>query len=445
MHDGDSTDVVVVGGGLAGLTAATILARAGRRVRLFEKARELGGRARTLQRDGFAFNLGPHAVFRRGATWRVLAGLGVAIDAGRVPASGYAVHAGVAHTLPAGPASLLTSGLLGPAGKLQVARLLGSLEQVDPGTLQHVSVDHWLDQHRLGGTARAFATALVRLATYAHAPGRLSAGAAVERLRLGGGGVFYLNGGWQTLVDGLRRRALEAGVQIASHAPVVALERGRGLSASSEGGLRGARLSDGTRVSAPAAVIAAGPADAAALVEGDRDGALARWAATREPLRAACLDVALRRLPRPRATFALGVDRPLYFSVHSAVARLAPADGALVHLARYLGAEPSRDGRADEAEFEALLDLLQPGWRDEVVHRRFLPDMLVAHALPSAAEGGTTRRPGPDVPGIAGLYVAGDWVGPEGLLADASVASAALTAERLLALASGRHAAGAAA
>jgi hypothetical protein len=37
------------------------------------------------------------------------------------------------------------------------------------------------------------------------------------------------------------------------------------------------------------------------------------------------------------------------------------------------------------------------------------------------------------VPGIAGLYLAGDWVGPEGFLADASTASARAAA----ALASG--------
>jgi pyruvate/2-oxoglutarate dehydrogenase complex dihydrolipoamide dehydrogenase (E3) component len=40
-------------------------------------------------------------------------------------------------------------------------------------------------------------------------------------------------------------------------------------------------------------------------------------------------------------------------------------------------------------------------------------------------------RPRPDVPGVEGLYVAGDWVGPEGMLADASMASAKLAAENI--------------
>ena len=37
-------------------------------------------------------------------------------------------------------------------------------------------------------------------------------------------------------------------------------------------------------------------------------------------------------------------------------------------------------------------------------------------------------RPGPGIPGSAGLLVAGDWVGAEGMLSDASVASAKVAA-----------------
>ncbi|MNP80076.1 hypothetical protein D3C76_1780670 [compost metagenome] len=41
-----------------------------------------------------------------------------------------------------------------------------------------------------------------------------------------------------------------------------------------------------------------------------------------------------------------------------------------------------------------------------------------------AANGGLPNRPGPQVKGRPGLYVAGDWVGSEGLLLNASLASA---------------------
>jgi phytoene dehydrogenase-like protein len=50
--------------------------------------------------------------------------------------------------------------------------------------------------------------------------------------------------------------------------------------------------------------------------------------------------------------------------------------------------------------------------------------MTVYHALVTAAQGGTAGRPGPAIRDVANLYVVGDWVGPQGLLADASLASA---------------------
>jgi phytoene dehydrogenase-like protein len=120
----------------------------------------------------------------------------------------------------------------------------------------------------------------------------------------------------------------------------------------------------------------------------------------------------------------MGFDRPLYLSVHSKWARLAPEGGALVHVLRYLGSA-EQGGEADERELEGLLDLMQPGWRDEVVTRRFMPDLTVVGALSSVAWEQRDGPRGPAVPETDGLFVAGDWVTPEGMLADRSLASGA--------------------
>jgi hypothetical protein len=50
----------------------------------------------------------------------------------------------------------------------------------------------------------------------------------------------------------------------------------------------------------------------------------------------------------------------------------------------------------------------------------------------TARGGGLAGRPGPAVQGAAGLYVAGDWVGADGMLVDASFASARRAAELCL-------------
>src|SRR5690606_9298671 len=50
---------VVIGGGVAGLATAALLARDGHSVRLLERNSRVGGRAGTFARDGFRFDTGP--------------------------------------------------------------------------------------------------------------------------------------------------------------------------------------------------------------------------------------------------------------------------------------------------------------------------------------------------------------------------------------------------
>ncbi len=367
--------------------------------------------------DGIHFNLGPHALYRGGRSVRILGELGIPFTGGSPALSGgYAILRGNKHTLPVGPASLLTTGLLTLAGKAEAAQLLGSLGRLQTEALGGVTLSEWIEGAVVRPDVRELLAALLRLSTYAHDPDRQSAGAALTQIELAQKGVLYLDGGWQSLVDGLRRAAEGAGVRLVTGIAVAVVERDEAV--------RGVRLADGTRWEASAVVLAVGPALARDLVERGQETALARWAAEAVPVRAASLDVALTRLPCPHALFALGIDLPFYFSVHSAVARLSPADGAVLHAAKYLGASGPADPRAVEDELEALLEMLQPGWRRFVTRRRFLPSLTVSNALVTAAQGGPRGRPGPEVPGIPGLYIAGDWVGPEGMLADAALASA---------------------
>jgi phytoene dehydrogenase-like protein len=59
-------DVRIIGGGLAGLVAAIECAERGVGVELHEATGKLGGRARSLQREGFITNQGPHAFYVKG-------------------------------------------------------------------------------------------------------------------------------------------------------------------------------------------------------------------------------------------------------------------------------------------------------------------------------------------------------------------------------------------
>ncbi|HET7433942.1 MAG TPA: FAD-dependent oxidoreductase [Thermoanaerobaculia bacterium] len=450
-----SKNVVVIGGGLAGLAAALYLARAGRRVTIFEKRRTLGGRAITHLRHGYRFNLGAHAIYRSGPGAAVYRELGVPLRGGRVKSKGVAVLGGETYTLPFTPAGFITSSLLTVKAKAELAALLLRVWRLDPSRYATMTAREWLDANVSNERLRQVMEALMRLATYADHAETESAAAALAQLKISLRGVLYVDEGWQKIVDTMHSAAVAAGVNFVTSSRIVGVHHDGAVQSIELGGLEvdADRMDtqsialpelkpedvSGPRLPADTVVLAVDPNTAAELV-GDAK-VTNGWTSARK-ITAACLDVALSKLPEPRKTFALGIDQPLYLSVHSQWAQLTPRGGALIHVAKYRKSsvaghsdevEESRVRRSaesarDESEMEALLDTIQPGWRNVLVHRRFLPSMTVSNALITP----TTQRPSPITP-VRGLYIAGDWVGNEGMLSDAALTSARAAAKAILA------------
>jgi phytoene dehydrogenase-like protein len=408
-------DTAVVGGGLGGLVAAISAARtrgAGRVV-LFEP-HPLGGRARCDERDGYTFNRGPHALYVGGPAERILGELGVDATRGGPPNIDGAgvVDRGDVHLMPQGPGSALRTSLMSPSEKFAFAKAFTKIPRLDPAAVVGQTVREWLDDLGLGGAPRRMMEALVRVSTYCNAPDVFDAGAALANAQAGmSPGVRYVDGGWQTFVDALAAIAWDAGVE-RREAPVSGLARHVDhadlLSLETPGG-----------AVARTVVLATGGPDAAASILGDEP---ASWRRLGPAVTVACLELGLVRPPARR--FILGVDEPTYLSTHAPPARLAPEGGAVVHVMRYQ--PPGDDLPADEQR--AILDRLarQAGITPDVVAtERFLARMVVSGGMPTAAAGGLAGRPPVAVEGHPGVFVAGDWVGPEGLLFDAVAASAA--------------------
>ena len=416
MNNGETapcpSDLVVVGGGLAGLAAAALVARAGRTVAVVEQAKYHGGRAVTHVQEGAHFNLGPHALYCRGHASRLFRELEVPFT-GNFPNPGHSLLflGDESYRLPAGLGTLIGSRLLTVREKVRFVRILTTLPRLDARRLDGVPLGDWIERTAGSGNAAAFLGARSsehvhrRLGSPVGGSGDRSVAEPLE------GNVWYIDGGWQTLVDGLCARAIEHGASVRTGARVQAV-------VGDENGVS-VHLSGGDVLRGRAAVLAVAPRTACELLDLPADAPLCRWASNSVPVKAACLDVVLDRLPRPGHRFALGLDRPFYFSVHSAAAKLAPEGTVVLHVMKYLGEGGATPVESLEWEIEGVLDQIQPGWRSCTITRRFLPGMTVAHSLPRADEGGLSGRPAVPFGEQPNVFLAGDWVGPEGMLADA--------------------------
>ncbi len=417
-------DLIVVGAGIAGLAAAlTALAdpaetpgrpgqtrpRSHPRVLVLD-AHPAGGRARTTEQHGYLHNVGPHALYRSGALAALLHRHGVEVSGGEPP-SGTAimVRDGQGHPMRLSPTSMLRTSLLTPGERLRLLALFATVQRAKPAQLVGRSVDEWLAPYPR--RVRQFADMLIRVSSYTDAPDVFDAGAAVAQLQLAiGPGVQYLDGGWQSIVAGCVSVLAAAGVEVLTGEETLTVRSGE------RSALVSVTTSTATHT-ANAVVIAGGGPETAERLTGASVQGLDRITA---PVTASTLDLALATA-RPALAFAL--DAPLYLSAHAPAARLAPEGRGLVSLMRYHSpGTDAGDPAVRRAELRAFADHAGIGERD-VVHERYLHRMVVTHGAPTAAGGGLAGRPTVDALGLPGVYLAGDWVGAEGLLADAAAAS----------------------
>lgn len=410
----NNTEVVVIGGGLAGLTAATYVARAGHSVTVHEAKSRIGGRAATDEQNGFLLNHGPHALYLAGEASKILAELGVSL-AGAAPPAGKVLFGGQLFLAPGSTSTLLRTKALGAKAKLEVGKVLGGLGKVRSEELAHLSANDWINGQVKQERSRQLLQAVARLTCYAGQLDELSADLAVGQMQIGlGDGVSYLDGGWCKLVKGLEQKLLETGN--------ATIETGSKLT---------------TMPDAPVVIVALNSPQAAASL-------LEQTIETGPAATVASLDLGVSS--PPPVDFVLGGDEALYFSHQSASARLAADGQHLISVAAYLNETANNESndssaqpttRPDRSTLETFAKLC--GVDDTtIVHSRYLHRMVAASAIPTVALGGMKGRTSVDASeGVAGagqqVLVSGDWVGDAGHLADASMASARVAASKAIA------------
>jgi phytoene dehydrogenase-like protein len=239
-HHTSPDSIIIVGAGLAGLSAAALLARKGHHVLLFEKSRLPGGLARTRERKGFFFNFGAHAFYRGGSGERVLQELNIPVSGGRLRIdSGLALKQEGDHLLPFGIAALTETTLFSQAEKEEFITFHVALPQFNSAELRGISWQQWLEANIRYASVRQFLQARARLSTNTWAPDLIDAGLIIDILQKGSE-VLFLHKGWQSLVNGLLQAVQQAGVTVRTNARVAAVEL-------AEGAVEAVRLEDAAR------------------------------------------------------------------------------------------------------------------------------------------------------------------------------------------------------
>ncbi|HVP82662.1 MAG TPA: oleate hydratase [Nitrososphaeraceae archaeon] len=432
-------EVAIIGGGLAGLTAAVYISRNGKNVTIIEKSSEFGGRARTTMKDGFYFNQGPHALYADGLGSRILNELNVIYNGKKVDYTKYFVKdKEKIHQSPIKLSQFLATKLLkGLRGKIEIIRFLVKLNKMNLDGLQRISFQEWLDKSFKNSDSKDFVKMLGRISTYTYNAENLSAKLALNQIKTAvAGGVIYIDEGWQTLVDQLTDIAKRNGVKFVYGKNVDFIAQSYDNNGPNRQLKWKIRLSNNTAISYYNVIIATNPSHVYSLL---KDNALvnpeflSQLEKMNRPARVATLDIALSGLPNPNVYGAYGMDVPLYLSLHSEFAKLSvDGNGVLFHAIKYLDSSTEPNPIQDKMELEGLLDMVQPGWRKMVVRQRFLPNMIASNTFLNNNKGFMENRPNMEVPGVDNLYIIGDWVGPDGMLADTSFASAKAVALKIL-------------
>ncbi|HMD51392.1 MAG TPA: hydroxysqualene dehydroxylase HpnE [Solirubrobacteraceae bacterium] len=440
--------VVVVGGGLAGITAALDCAAAGARVTLVEVRRRLGGAAYSVTREGLQMDNGQHVFLRGCLAYRALLGrLGsehlVSVQP-RLEIPVLRPGSRPFHLRRSSlPAPLHLAGALARYPFLSRRRRLGAaraalaLMRIDPREERddRITLGEWLARHGQGPQEVAALWDLIALPTLNLPAAEASLALGVFVFRTGlltsadGGDIGFHVATLQEIIGGPAERALRAaGVEVRLGWRAESLQpTAGGLEVGGRGG-RGTALAhraDGATgavgeeeemwvaggpegedgLSAEAVVLAVPHTRAASLLEpllGDLSGRLRALGAS--PI--VNLHVVYDRTVCEQA-FAAGVGTPVQYLFDRSRAAGAPA-GCQYLAVSLSGADREMGMSVDELRerFLPALTALLPRAREATVES-FL--VTREHAATFRSRPGVgALRPGPET-AVAGLVLAGTW------------------------------------
>ena len=367
---GTMARVLIVGGGLAGLSAALEATSAGHHVVALERAQRIGGRATTQPLDGFAIGYGPHLLMKNGPLHTLATRLSRVRLATR-PVRPHRVE-------------ILGHGAIRPTGDVRTAalnkRAMKAGDMDNPIVRGAHFVSNW--------------------GAPTHHQNRLTA--------LNKSHFLVSNEGWAGLIGRMAAALDEVGVFIECGLEVTRIERGK------------AHLSDGRTIETDAIILACGSKTARRLVASMDTEASAKFDSLQRTT-ASVIEVGLDSKPFTDNQIVVDVERSMaivdYFSIQPRLGLEGSHLAAIAVGGLAQDAGPTTFNTSEErlAALESFLDERALGWREHIIQDGRQKAITLHESSTEELRQLTFAE--------HGVVLAGSWVEQEHCLADGAVSS----------------------
>ena len=423
-----SKSVVIVGGGLAGLSAAARLAYNGYQVKVLEKAPKLGGRAITIPLKGFNFNFGAHAIYARDRSIlkKFESELGLQIDWKNFSPSKAFYDLGSSTTpMPATLAGLFRTKILDAENKLrftyEVLKTLTSLERGEEG----VPIGQYLQKE--SPPTRDLLLTLASSNFFTNEPEKIPSPLFFQyykRLFSTQYAVSYIGGGWQSIVDRFADIIEQNEGQIISREKATKVE------------FEGEKIKQvhgkETIYTADYFIFCIPPKELTQLFSQTPFEKIFAVYANYQPTQVIVYDIGLKeRIQTPFTYIYHKGERIFITDISYYDSTCTPEGGQLLQAIAYLNQDEVGNKEIIDkkvSDIETVYDKHYPGWRDRLVTKR-----LSKRAIVQEIKCIDDQQLMPvKFYGLPNAYFAGDWCQGQGQLSELSFSSAYDATNRIM-------------
>lgn len=424
-------DVLVVGGGVSGLSVGAILSRKGVKTLVVERAAILGGRGKCFEyKEGYIVDYGVHALRMadKGAAANIFRQLGEKLEVVEPKESGL-YHEGAWSELPLSVNAIVSSPIFTKGDLDELLSKLGSVLNARPEDYWSVPLSKWVEENIRSERVRWFIQEILsKLLLISVDASETSSGELFDIIQAfvrSGKGAGFAVGGWKSIIDRLKEIVEENGkVYTKRKVEKILVEKGE---------VKGAVI-NGEKVDVKRVVAAFPVQNLFTLVEEKWfSQSFVEKVRSMKPTMGISIDYGLTTKVCEYDTF-LCSDPWIYGAATSNVdSTLAPQGEQLLTVFSVLKPEVVLDkekAKMEIARVEKKLEEMFPKikgcvkWKRPIIHR-------VVDGAALTITQSRDKRPGPETT-IKGLYLTGDTCNGHGAGGDIAYNSAAKCADAIL-------------